>query len=134
VSQSSLMPEVGGKPPAPISQGGETASGTELIQRAKDVIAGRVPPPVLVPPPEVEQFLRREFEHCEPPPTALALRRIADRLTLDATYRGEPVAVFTHSGGALAVLAAGEREIIALLDGLDDVERSKVMVTDTEYP
>jgi hypothetical protein len=102
-----------------------------LISRAKDIIAGLVRPPALVVPPEIETFLHREFDGVNPPPTPEAIRYITDRLSLEAYYKGEPVAYFTTVDGIQAVLAAGEREIYALLEGLSEEEEAKVVITDT---
>jgi hypothetical protein len=102
-----------------------------LVARAKDIIAGRVRPPALVVPPEIEELLRREFAGFNPPPTPEAIRYITDRLSLEAHYKGQPVACFTTTEGIQAVLAVGEREIWPLLEGLSDEEEAKVVITDT---
>ena len=103
-----------------------------LIDRAKEIIAGRVCPPAPVASPEIEKFLQREFEGVEPSPTPEAIRRITEGLSLQALYRGQPVVCFKMKSGALAVLASGEREIEALLRGLPESESSRVYVTDFE--
>jgi hypothetical protein len=107
----------------------ETAAG--LIARAKDVLAGRVQPAVLVVPPQVEQFLQRELGEGKRRPTAEALRRITDRLCLEAHYGGRPVACTTTQAGTLAVLASGERQVEAVLRGLSEEEKPKVVIIDT---
>ncbi len=102
-----------------------------LISRAKDIIAGRVHPEPLPVPQYILDFFEREFAGYDPPPTAEAIRYQTDRLSLEDHYKGEPVAVFTTEDGVQAVLAAGELEIWALLDGISDEERVKVIITDT---
>jgi hypothetical protein len=106
-----------------------------LIARAKDVIAGRIPPQALIVPPEVELFMKREFAEefawREPPPTPKAVRHITEQLSLQAHYKGKAVACFTNPDGSLAVLAAGEKEIWALLEDLTEEERVKVLIMDT---
>ena len=106
-----------------------------LITRAKDIIAGQVPPPPLIVSPEVELFMKREFAEefawREPPPTPEALRHITEQLSLRAYYKGKAVACFTNPDGSLAVLASGEMEIRALLEELTDEERVKVLIMDT---
>jgi hypothetical protein len=106
-----------------------------LVARAKDVIAGRVPAPALVVPPEVERFMQREFAEesagRKPPPTPEARRHIREQLSLQAVYAGQPVACFTNTDGSLAVLASREKEIWALLEVLTEDERAKVFVADT---
>lgn len=120
----------------PLSEAGDDDTCSQakdaLILRAKDAIAGRTRPPALATPPEVDEFLRKEFGGVEPPPTREALRRIADRLSLESLYGGRPVACFTMADGGLAVLACGGREIEALLRGLSDEEAAKVVILDTE--
>jgi hypothetical protein len=110
----------------------ELAPATEdaLLRRARDVIAGRVQPPPLVPSPEVEQFLRRSLADCATP-TPAALRYLTDWLCLESQFGGEPVACFTTPAGFMVVLACGEREIKALHRGLPVEERVKVVITDT---
>ncbi len=103
-----------------------------IIANAKDVIAGRVLPPALIAAPEVEKFLQLQFKDSEPPPTVEARQRVMDRLSLQAHYGGRPVACYLTIEGRLAVLAAGDREIEALLGGLSEEEGAKVVVTDTE--
>ena len=103
-----------------------------LIVRAKDVIAGRIRPPAMVVPPEVDEFLQKEFGGVEPPPTPEAIRRIADHLSLLMYYRGLPVACFTMADGEMVVLASGDREVEALLRGLSEEEAAKVVIADTE--
>lgn len=140
MSHNKLVHEVGEKAvPWPSSGNGECATEVELpsektdalLGRARDILAGRIQPPALVVPPEVEQFLQREFRECEPQPTAEALRRITERLCLEAHYGGQPVACFTTLAGTLAVLASGDVEVEALLRGLSVEEASKVVVNDT---
>ena len=103
-----------------------------LISRAKEIIAGRVRPPAMVAPPGVETFLQQEFGAKAPPPTSEAVRRVTERLSLQAQYAGRPVACFTTADGSLAVLASGDREVEALLRGLSESEAAMVVVTDTE--
>jgi hypothetical protein len=86
----------------------------------------------MVAAPGVDRFLEREFGNVKPPPTPQAIRRLTDRLSLEACYGGRPVACFTTAEGALAVLAAGEQEITALLIGLSAEEAAKVVVLDSE--
>ena len=102
-----------------------------LVAEAKDILAGRVRPPAMAATPDVLKWLDREFEGFEPPATPDAIRRIAERVHLVATYAGRPVACGTTADGFLVVLASGEHEIEALLDGLSDAERSKVVIMDT---
>ena len=102
-----------------------------LVARAKDVIAGRIPPPPIIAPLAVEEFMQREYANYDPPPTAAALRDIREDLSLQAIYAGVPVACFTMPGGFLAVLGVGEQEIWAILKGLSDQEQSKVVVMPT---
>jgi hypothetical protein len=102
-----------------------------LVARAKDIIAGRVRPEALALTPEIEKFLKRESEKWNPPPTPEAIRFISDRLSLEAHYKGEPVALFTTADGIQAVLAVGEREICTLLERLSMEEEAKVLISDT---
>lgn len=121
VERNGFTPDAG-----PVATNGET----DVVARARDVIAGRVRPPELVTPPDVEAFLRREFADKQPPPTPEAIRLLTEHLTLQAEYADCPVVVFKTADGSLTVLAVGECEIRALLDGLSPEEKSKVMVTD----
>jgi hypothetical protein len=127
----------------PIANGSPSAEETSLspgkkaalISRAKDVIAGRIPPPALIVPPEVERFMQREFAEefgwREPPPTPEAIRHIREQLSLQAHYKGKAVACFTNPDGSLAVLAEGQPEIGALFEGLSEEEEVKVVIMDT---
>ena len=140
MSQGNLVQEAGGKNlplpnPANTESAKEEALAPErkdaLVNRAKDIIAGRTPPPELIAPPEVRQFLNREFGEAERKPTADALRRATEWLSLEAHYAGRPVACFTTRAGGLAVMASGEIEVEAVLRGLSDDERAKVVVIDS---
>jgi hypothetical protein len=102
-----------------------------LITRAKDIIAGRIHPEPLPVPQYILDFFEREFAGYDPPPTPEAIRFQTDRLSLEAHYKGQPVAVFKTVDGVQAVLAVGEPEIGALFEGLSDEEESKVIITDT---
>lgn len=116
----------------PIGRGELAAEAVDaLLAHARDVIAGRVQPPPLPVPPEVERFLQHEFGPGGMEVTPAALRRITERLCLEAIYRGQPVVCVTTPAGTVAVVATGETEIFALLKGLSGEERSKVMFTDT---
>lgn len=110
---------------------GSGPAGPVVVGRAKDIIAGRIQPPALVATPEIETFLQREFGNVQQRPTEEAIRRITERLCLEAHFGGQPVACFTTPAGTLAVLASGERDVEALLRGLSDEEQAKVVVTDT---
>jgi hypothetical protein len=103
-----------------------------IVALAKEIIAGRINPPALVVTPEIERFLKKEFGSLNPPPTPEAIRRITERLSLQAHYGGRPVACFTTVSGDLAGLAAGESEIETLLRGLSNEETAQVIVTDSE--
>ena len=82
-------------------------------------------------PPEVEEFLKREYGHFDPPVTAAAIHRITEDLNLQAQYRGVPVACFRTADDILAVLACDEAEIRALLWGIPSTERCGVLILDT---
>lgn len=130
MSHTTIPDAVGWSGAAPDAGPAAPVRDADVVARAREVIAGRVRPPVLATPPDVEAFLRREFADKEPPPTPEAIRRLTEHLTLQAKYADCPVAVFTNADGSLAVVAVGESEIRALLDGLSPEEKSKVMVTD----
>jgi len=116
---------------APIGDDLTPEMKNSVITRAKEIMACRICPPSMAVPPEVERFLQREFSGCNPPPTPEAIRRISEDLSLQAHYRGIPIACFTTAEGYLTVLASGESEIFALLKGLSHEEGAKILVTDT---
>ena len=106
---------------------------TALLARARDILAGRIVPPPIKPPPGLLESLDREFGWRVPPPTPEAIRFLCDEAGLDYKYRGEIVAVCKSADGGQAVLAVGEHELRTLLDGLTDDERSRVCTVVTEY-
>jgi hypothetical protein len=101
-----------------------------LVKRAREILSGVVKPPPLAVPPEVSEFLTRQFEGRDPPPTPAALHAIAERLSLRHLYRGEPIAYLRTDDGGLAVLASGD-EVVALYRGLSDDEAARVSVIHT---
>ncbi len=102
-----------------------------VVARAKGIIAGRIRPEPIVPPPEVVEFLRKEMTGRDPAPTPEFLRFFTDRLNLEAIYKGEPVLCHTTADQVQTVLAVGQPEIFAVLDALTDHEQSRVIVLDT---
>ncbi len=117
----------------PVGRGAELSvtAREALAARARDIMAGRVPPPPLPIPDWVIPRLEKEFAGYDPPPTPEAIRFITDRVSLEQRYKGEPVAVFRMPDGFQAVLACGEVEILALLYELTHEEGAQVVVTDT---
>lgn len=140
MSQGSVHDVTGkaGTPPAAASarDGRENDLTPEIRDRiparAREIMAGRVRPAALPVPPGLARFLQREFGSVDSPPTPEAIRRLTGRLSLEAHYGGHPVACFTTTEGTLAVLAAGEQEIAALLEGLTGEEAASVVVMDSE--
>ena len=132
MSDNTLVYDEVEKTDLPASNGTAWLDMSAMIDKAKAIIPGRVHPPALVPPPEVEAFLEREFGEGGMKASAQFLRLTTDHLCLEALYRGEPVACFTTDTGGLIVLAVGESEIKALLRSLDNEESSKVIVMDTD--
>ena len=112
-----------------LTQEGKTA----LVTRAKDVIAGRTPPPPFLVPVEVEEFVQKEITRFPAMPTPEAIRHIREQLSLQAVYKGIPVASYTMPDGSLSVLGAGEQEIRTLLEGLSEDEEVKILIMDTMY-
>ncbi len=104
---------------------------TELLARARDIIAGRIVPPPMEDA-AFDAFMANEFTGYDPPPTAEAIRYLRERQSLPKIYRGEPVLCFTTAAGDMAVVAVGERDIYFLLRELPDHERCRVIVRDTE--
>lgn len=101
---------------------------TALVTRAKDVIAGRTPPPLFLVPVEVEEFVQKEIARFPALPTAEAIRHIREQLSLQAVYKGNSVVTLTLPDGSLCVLGAGEQEIRALFDGLSAEERDRILI------
>lgn len=97
-----------------------------VVERAQEVIAGRVPARPMATHPEVGRILARELKEKGEYYTEAALRRTTDSLNLQAHYGGRPVACFTAADGTLDVLAWGEAEIEALFLGLTAEERDRV--------
>jgi hypothetical protein len=114
------MPTVTQEPPA---------TGA-LVARARDIIAGRVVPPALVPPPEVVAFL--ESERASAPASPAALRHLTSQLTLQVRYAGRAIACFVPPGGEPVVLAVGDTEIEELLRALTEAEGARVVVYGAE--
>ena len=85
----------------------------------------------MVPEPRIDSFLESAFKDERDPPLPEAMQEIKDWLYLQARYGGRPVACCKTSEGALAVLAVGDAEVDALLEGLTREERARVVV---EYP
>ena len=124
-----------GSPPLADRISPETEITTEtraaLVDRARQIMAGRIIPEPLALPPELEKAWQKELAGFPQPPTMKAIHRITDRLALVAHYDGELVAIVTTAHGRTAVVAVGDDEIKALLDGLSQEESAKVMLTDT---
>lgn len=108
-----------------------TEARDALVARARDIIAGRMPPPELGSTPEIDAHMQREYGHLEPPPTTEALRFLKNQLLLDAHHSGQVVACLLLDNDELAVLAVGQHEVQALLQSLSDEQGSKVVVV---YP
>lgn len=104
---------------------------TDVVTRAKAILSGQRAVPPLPAPAEVETFLARQYAGLSPSPTPDAVRMIRERLTLEAVYRGTPVACCTTADGDLAVLAEGDDEIAYVLASLNDDEAHRVVVLDT---
>jgi len=100
-----------------------------MIHRAKDILAGRIIPPEMVTPPGIIEYLQKQFAGYDPGPTAEAMRDMIEHHTLYAHYSGRPI-VLTRIEGKVAILAAGEEEIRALLPTLDSDEISRVLLHD----
>ena len=107
-------------------------STAELVARAKAIIAGRLPPPAMDTPAFIAEHLEKEFAGYEPPPTVEAIRRIANQSIIQHIYSGTPVLSLILPGDCRAVLAAGEKDIWALLAGLSHAEIAKVVLETTE--
>ncbi len=107
----------------------------QLIQRAQEIIAGREKPPPIIAQRGVGTSPTRGNENARGHATGLAeaavTPRPADWLNLQAAYGGRLTACFTTADGVLAVLAWGEDEVGALIAGLTDAEREKVVI---EFP
>jgi len=103
-----------------------------LVARAKDIIAGRIPPDPIPVPSIVVEFLDEEFRRFHPQPTAEARRFLTEDLSLQAIYKGTPIACQMLPGDKYTVLAVGNREIEVLLRGLSSSESTKVIVLDME--
>ena len=118
----------------PASKEGEISaeSRAALLARAKDIIAGRLRPDPLPDPPGADEYLQREFGDKVPPPTPEAVRRIKEEWALQLKYNGEGIVYFRSEDGSMAVLGSGDDEILALLRGLSDTDRRKVIVRDTD--
>ncbi len=101
------------------------------IAWAKDVIAGRIPQPTMPAHPEFAEILLREFADRAAPPSPSAIRRISERLSLQAEYKGVPVGCLITSDDSYPVLAVGMPEIKSLFQALTDDELSRVMIVDT---
>jgi hypothetical protein len=99
-----------------------------IIQRAKEILAGRFRPPAINASPEIDAFLIRELQGKEPQPDPAAVQRIIDRVCLETQYGGQLVAWCAMTDGRLAVLATGSQEVEALLLGLSDDELANVVV------
>lgn len=113
----------------PTATAHEPQSGV-LVARARDIIAGRVVPPALVPPPEVVAFLERESATA--PASPAALRHLTSQLTLQTRYAGRAIACFVPPGGEPVVLAVGDTEIEELLRALTEEEGARVVVYGAE--
>jgi len=103
-----------------------------LVARAKDIIAGRIPPDPIPVPSIVVEFLDEEFRRFHPQPTAEARRFLTEDLSLQAIYKGTPIASIRMSDRSLAVLAVGEDEIRTLLTHLNNDENADVVIRDTD--
>jgi len=102
-----------------------------MIRRAKDILAGRTTPPELEPPQFVLDWFQKEFAGYNPPPTPEAMRDLIEHATLQAHFRGVPIAA-CRVDGKIAVLAVGNEEIRALLTVLVDPEAPRVVILDTD--
>jgi hypothetical protein len=102
-----------------------------LVARARDVIAQKSPGPALVIPKHVEEFSAQQIASFPFVPDPKVMQHMKEQASLQANYQGELVAVIRDKNDDLAVLAVGSREVFAMLDGLSDEERSKILVTDT---
>ncbi len=127
-------PTIAGNGAATSEQGLSAEAKAALLARARDVISGRVVPPKMEAPPGRLEAFHKEFAGYDPPPTQEAIRFLTERWHLDYTYAGVSVVCCRTGNGDLAVVGVGEDEIVALLRGLDDEDRSKVVVMDTEPP
>jgi hypothetical protein len=127
------MPET---PQSPETENPSIRVIESIVQRAKEIIAGRAKAQHLVMTPPVQKFLDQEREEREraglnPTPTEKAQQQLSDWLNLQAHYGGHPAACFTTADGFLTVLAWGNAQVAGLLKGLTDEERKQVVV---EYP
>lgn len=101
------------------------AAVEQLVQRAKDIIAGRFVPARLCSP-QVERVatsLNRQETKQQ--------RHAEDWLNLQSLYGGYATACFTTNEGQITVLAWGDEEIHSLLNGLTEHERKQVTI---EFP
>lgn len=97
-----------------------------LIQRALDILSGRVEPQRMVSPPLILQSLE-ELKREHPRTTAKALLRIEDEWNLMFYYGGNVVAAVDTPKGCV-VLACGA-EIGLLRRSLSDKHNSRVYTT-----
>ena len=116
-------------------QSGPGASGGEVlaadfgispeVQRARELIAGRMEPHEIPSPEVVAVPLARLPPHSKPP------LWLTTAVNLQVHYGGRAVACFQSPSGAVAVLADGEEKIGELLKFLSDDEIARIVI---KYP
>lgn len=86
-----------------------------LVSRAKGVISGTLPIPMLPRDERIEAFLAEIGRENYKPGTI-------DQMYIDRYYEGQFIATYTNPEGRTAVLACGEQEIWNLIPQLAEVE------------
>ena len=116
--------------PSPIPTRGSLSPerSAALLARARDIIAGRLRPDPLPDWPGADARLQADFGDKIPPPTVEAVRAIKEDWSLEYNYPGQGIVTYRMDNGILAVLGAGDEEILLLLRGLSIQERSNVVV------
>jgi hypothetical protein len=100
-----------------------------LLQRACDIIHGRVQLEPFVPDADAVEIFDRRFAGYDPPPSPTARDWHLYQMMLQFRYAGK--AILCHVDEIGAVLATEEQEILDLLQRFTPEEHSRVIIT---YP